>query len=249
MNEEIPNSNAIINTPPVSPYDHLLTVIYNTTPGSSIEGKLDQMFNVALVVLNIRTGAIIDTKEMDYVIDLMKKYGLLAKKLLYSKESSRRYSQPILIANPRNETIAYYFQQLPTEPPDLKNRANNEKRNKQDTDIGHILGYLDPIPIWQYLGKPAGNIHVSVTIRDARGNRYTIMVFPQRFRVMTEEMRTALNDMVKKIRTVPLPLGFQVESAKEVITPPPEPVQGGSRRRRVQKLHRKRVRNTRKHRR
>lgn len=234
MNEAIPNSLAIPDPQPLSPYENLLGLIYSTTPGP-ITLKIDQMLNVALVVLNIRTGAIISTNEIEYVVGELRKMGLLAKEIIYSKQTRIR---SIILANPMNPNIEYFFNELPAEPPDLNNRANNVKRNKQDVDIGHILGYVNPIPIWQYLGKPAGNIRINVTIKDSSGSTYSIQVFPQRFLDMTDSVQRIVDTMAEEIRTVQLPLGFTIESVEKSITPPPS--QGGSRRRRFRKSQRRR---------
>jgi hypothetical protein len=247
MNDPNLIPNLIPNNVQHSPYDEALIYIYENTDRPT-QFKLYQIVNVASVIKGIRTGALmfgIQPDRIPTVIELLERLGLRAKSFFYSKQSQDRNAPIILVINENvNENLLYYYNELPSTPPNQNNRANNENRNFQDLHIGIILGYFNPIPIHQNSRIPTGSIYISVTVRND-SDTYTLHIFPQKVRVVTDEIRSKLDTMAEQIRTIVLPLEYRIINVEPVITPPPPPpnysgMSGGTRRRtRRKKLQRK----------
>ncbi len=234
-------SNLIPNIVPHSPYEEALISIYENTDRPT-QFKLYQMVNVALVAQKIRTGTLlagIQPDRIPTVIELLERLDLRAKSFFYSKQSQDKNEPLIIVINENvNENLLYYFNELPSTPPNKNNRANNAKRNLQDVYIGTMLGYFNPIPIFQDSRIPTGRIYISVTVRNGRST-YTLQIFPQKVRVINDEIRSKLDTMAEQIRSLVLPLGYSIENVKPEITSPPPSnyngMSGGSRRRRTRK--------------
>jgi hypothetical protein len=239
MNEVIPNR---IHR---SPYEEALITVYDNTNGP-IQGKLYQMVNVALVAQKIRSGTLLAGIQPDRIATVIKSLQSLelhAKVFFYSKQSQDRNEPIILVINDKvNENLLYYFNDFPSTPPNRNNRANNQKRNSQDIYIGNMLGYFNPIPILQDSRLPTGNLYISVTVKGLDGTTYNLKIFPQKIRLINEQIRSKLDTMADQIRTLDLPLGYQIENVNPIITPPPEEMRGGTRRRRARKRQTRRRR-------
>lgn len=234
--------NLIPNNIPHSPYEEALISIYENTDRPT-QFKLYQMVNVALVAQKIRTGTLLTGIQPDRiptVIESLERLDLHAKSFFYSKQSQDRNEPLIIVINDKvNENLLYYFNELPSTPPNKNNRANNAKRNLQDVYIGTMLGYFNPIPILKNSRIPTGNLYISVSVKGFDGTIYNLKIFPQKVRVINDEIRSKLDTMAEQIRSLVLPLGYSIENVNTEITPPPPSnhngMSGGSRRRRTRK--------------
>jgi hypothetical protein len=249
----IPNPIPIPNNVPRSPYNEALISIYNYTTGGE-HNKVSQMVNVASVIKGIRTGALIGEIVPDHiptVLEALTKAGVEAKSFYYSKERRNENKPLIILANTENPNIPYLMNELlPESPPNLTNRANNEKRNSQDMVIGQILGYFTPISIWTHRGKPAG--HVSIVVNVIKGKKtYPITLFEHKVLRVNKTMEDKLKEMVEKLKTIELPLEYSIYEVISILRKPPPPesppakMSGGSRRRRTRRKKSQRKRSQR----
>jgi len=244
--------NLIPNIIVPSPYDEALITVYNYKTGG-VHNKVSEMINVASVIKGIRTGALIGEivpERIPTVLEALINAGVEAKTIYYSKESQNKNVPLIILANKQNPNIPYIMNELlPDSPPNLTNRANNEKRNSQDIVIGQILGYFTPISIWTQRGLPSGHVGIRVNVIKA-GVTYEIPLFDHKVMHVNKSMEDKLKEMVEQLKTLELPLGYSIVDVRYNLdkpSPPPPPpnysgMSGGTRRRRTRrkKLQRKR---------
>jgi hypothetical protein len=250
--------NLIPNVIVRSPYDEALITVYNYTTGGE-HNKISHMINVASVIKGIRTGALIEEivpEHIPTVLEALTNAGVEAKSFYYSKQTQNENKPLIILANKENPNIPYLMNKLlPESPPNLTNRANNEKRNSQDTVIGQILGYFTPMSIWAHRGNPAGHASIVVNVIKGRAT-YPITLFAHKVLRVNKSMEDKLKEMVEKLKTVELPLGYSIDEVISILqkpsppeSPPPPPnysgMSGGTRRRRTRRKKSQRKRSQR----
>lgn len=181
----------------------LLKYVYKNT-SSLPRIKIYNMINTASVLQGIRTGCIITSignENVDELIDILNDNNIYAKVYPISKRSG--LSNVLLLKKGRSELSKLFY------------NLHNAQNNNFNTNVGKILGYINPGTLHNIASMKG--IYIEITVMLPSGSIETINFFPQKVKAINNTTIDRFNNVEIQLHNLELPDGFNVVATRRVI--------------------------------